>query len=86
MNGILVTSSSPDKGNSPDIYEELLGGNSYSILIDPEIRARDFSTNVQEGHLFIMGDNRDNAMDSRYWDGLPLDNVVGKVVSIVRPW
>ena len=86
VNGILVTSNSAKKGSSPDIFEEQLGENSYSILIDPEIQARDFSTTVQEGHLFIMGDNRDNAKDSRYWDALPFDNVVGKVVSIIRPW
>lgn len=86
VNGVLVTMDSPDKVRSPDIFEEHLGGKSYSILIDPEIRARDFSTTVQEGHLFMMGDNRDNALDSRYWDGLPFDHVVGKVVSIVQPW
>jgi len=40
---------------------------------------------VAEGHLFVLGDNRNDSSDSHSWGLLPFDNVVGKAILIYWP-
>src|SRR5262245_2314386 len=40
---------------------------------------------VPPGHVFLLGDNRDDVLDSRWWGAIPLDKLRGRVVRIWPP-
>ena len=37
---------------------------------------------IPEGNYFVMGDNRDDSLDSRYWGFVPKENIVGRPLVI----
>jgi signal peptidase I len=59
-----------------------------NVLNEPYIAAEPLyqgNWKVPEGHLFVLGDNRNDSSDSHQWGLLPFDNIVGKAILIYWP-
>ena len=81
VNGRKLTQEETRREGPAGIFRETNGDASYEVAYDTPPPAKpplDTKLVVPEGQFFVMGDNRHNAIDSRYFGPITFESIVGK--------
>jgi signal peptidase I len=64
-------------------YIEKLDSHEFHVCHEPDSSARFHEpVSVPAGHVYVLGDNRENSHDSRYWGFVPVEDIKGRMVSV----
>jgi len=80
----VVTQIKPQERARSVFARETLGRGTHAVMLTPALPAARTqpATTVPPGHYYLMGDNRDNSRDSRYFGFVPRSQILGKVKGV----
>ena len=84
--GMEVDLTSNDMTEYRDLIEHeghTMSSSDSSVLIDGKLAT---TYTIKKNYYFMMGDNRDNSLDSRFWGFVPADMIIGKAFMVYWSW